>query len=741
MMLLPVVLPGAHWIAEIIVDAIVLSVAIAPFLQWLVIAPLRKAAVAEKMWASTAMEATTNSIMITDRDGTILWVNPVFTETTGYSAEEAIGQTPRILKSGKHEMSFYQRLWNTILVGRVWREVIINRRKDGSLYTSEQTITPVSDEDGGIAYFICIEQDISEQEAARGNLHLRTGQLQAITDATNAFLETGGWHEASAGILHAAMGQTASEYGFLGVVVEGPELRILAHEGITWDAHENREFYEQTLRAYREKGYLEFTNFDNLFGRVITSAEPILSNDPSTDPRAEGLPPGHPPLRHFLGVPMLRGQEVVGMIAVANRPGGYATAEQDNLKVLTQTASVLFDSYRRQERELSLEEELRQSQKMQAVGRLAGGVAHDFNNLLTIIMGQCALLQIGLHDDEPNKGRVEEISAAGKRAARLTSQLLAFSRRQVLEPKVLDLNAVIINMLPMLRRLIGEDIELLTSMNPNPGAVKTDPGQMEQVVMNLAVNARDAMPEGGKLIIETMNVDLDEVYARRHIAVRPGPYVVLAVTDSGCGMSAETEARLFDPFFTTKEVGKGTGLGLSMTYGIVKQSGGNIWVYSEPGRGTTFKIYLPRLEGATVTDEPAARRPLTPRGSEVVLLVEDADGVRSLARELIEAQGYTVLEARDGVEALQVCARHDEDIDLMLTDVVMPRMSGPELAERMASLRPGIKVVYMSGYTGDAIAHHGVLDVGVPFVQKPFTSDDLANTIRGVLDAPGLGKR
>jgi PAS domain S-box-containing protein len=381
-----------------------------------------------------------------------------------------------------------------------------------------------------------------------------------------------------------------------------------------------------------------------------------------------------------------------------------------------------------------LEEQLRQSQKMEAVGQLAGGVAHDFNNLLTIITGHTQLLLEHLTPGNGLRGYVTEIQKAGDRAASLTRQLLAFSRQQVLQPQVLDLNSIVANIHKLLRRLIGEDIDLVAVPRNDLGRVKADPGQLEQVIMNLAVNARDAMPQGGKLTIETANVDLDETYARGHVGVTPGPYVMLAVSDTGIGMDAATRAHMFEPFFTTKEKGKGTGLGLATIYGIVKQSGGNVWVYSELGRGTTFKIYLPRVEEALKPIERSSARHGVGRGSETVLIVEDEGAVRSLVRGVLEENGYTVLEAGGGEEALVISARHAGRIDLILTDVVMPHMSGRELAERLASLRPEAKVLYMSGYTDDAIVRHGALAVGTAYLQKPFTPSALVCKIREVLD-------
>ncbi len=384
-----------------------------------------------------------------------------------------------------------------------------------------------------------------------------------------------------------------------------------------------------------------------------------------------------------------------------------------------------------------LEEQLLQSQKMEAVGRLAGGIAHDFNNLLTAIAGYSDLLLGELPANDPRRESAVEIREAGRRAAGLTQQLLAFSRRQVLEPRVLDLNAVIAGMEKMLRRVIGEDIELTTALDPDLWRTMADPGQIEQSIVNLAVNARDAMPRGGQLTLETGNVTLDEQFASTYATVQPGPHVMLAVSDTGVGMDAALQSRLFEPFFTTKERGKGTGLGLSTTYGIVKQSGGSIWVYSEPGVGTTFKIYLPRceepLEGV---EREAPPLPLTARpGSETILLVEDETEVRRLVERLLRMQGYTVLSAASPADAIHA-ARAAAKIDLLVTDVIMPGMNGREMAGVLAAERPRMRVLYMSGYTDAAIAQQGILAPGTAFLSKPFTPDALAQKVREVLDAP-----
>jgi PAS domain S-box-containing protein len=383
------------------------------------------------------------------------------------------------------------------------------------------------------------------------------------------------------------------------------------------------------------------------------------------------------------------------------------------------------------------EQRLLQAHKMEAIGSLAGGVAHDFNNLLTIIKGYSDLSLEQLDRGSPLRPNIEAIREAAGRAAALTRQLLAFSRKQQVALRVLDLNSAVANMDRMLRRLIGEDIILVTQLNPNLTYVRADPVQIEQIILNLAVNARDAMPNGGNLTIETSNVELDEEYADKQLGMRPGPYVMLAVSDSGTGMDEETRAHIFEPFFTTKERDKGTGLGLSTVYGIVKQSGGHIWVYSEPGRGTSFKIYFPQVE-AQLSPAEAPKAERSKGGSETVLLVEDEEGVRTLARKILERDGYCVLEACHGAEATSIAQQHHGKIDLMVTDVVMPGMSGRALAKSMAARWPNMKVLFLSGYTNDAIIRNGMLEPEMCFLQKPFTADALSKKVRDLLDAPGI---
>jgi PAS domain S-box-containing protein len=385
----------------------------------------------------------------------------------------------------------------------------------------------------------------------------------------------------------------------------------------------------------------------------------------------------------------------------------------------------------------ALEQQLRQAQKMEAVGRLAGGIAHDFNNLLMVISGYSEFLLERIGDDQEMRGHAREIANAAERATSLTRQLLAFSRKQMLDPKIVDLNSVVAENVKMLTRLIGEDIDLVMVPGQDIGAVKADPGQIEQVIMNLAVNARDAMPKGGKLTIETANVTLDANYARFHAPAKPGDYVMLAISDTGMGMDAETQAHIFEPFYTTKGL-KGTGLGLSTVYGIVKQSEGYIWLYSETGKGTSFKIYLPRFSatGEALATQPALAQEQTSKGHETILLVEDEENLRRLARQSLENQGYNVIDAPDGAAAIKISQAHPGPIHLLLTDVIMPGMNGRELANKLSPTRLEMRVLFMSGYTENHIGHNGTLDEGITLLQKPFTLSALRSKVREMLDTP-----
>ena len=501
---------------------------------------------------AAALEAAANAIVITDSNGSILWVNRAFTELTGHGYEESIGQNPRFLKSGEHDQSFYRQLWATIQSGQVWRGEITNRRNDGSLYTEEMTITPVRAPSGETTNFIAIKQDTTEKK--------------------------------------------------------------------------------------------------------------------------------------------------------------------------------------------KLEAQYRHAQRMEAVGRLAGGVAHDFNNILGVISGYSEISLDQLNPENPVAKSLRQIKAAADRAASLTRQLLAFSRQQVVYPKVVNLNTVVENMGNMLRRLVGDDVSITLKPGTPLGSIKADVGQLEQVVMNLAVNARDAMPDGGQITIETCDVDLDESYQREHEPVVPGRYVMLSMSDSGCGMDHVTQARIFEPFYTTKEAGKGTGLGLSTVYGIVKQSGGNIWVYSEIGKGTTFKLYFPRVSEVAEALRPPTEQVAPGGGSETILLVEDDQALREFIAATLRGVGYTVLESGNAQTALKIVAKHEAAVHLLLSDVVMPGTSGIQLFTVLRASAPRLKVILMSGYAAETLARHGAVPQDVAFIEKPFSRDSLLLKIKSVLQSQAQGE-
>ena len=485
---------------------------------------------------------------------------------------------------------------------------------------------------------------------------------------------------------------------------------------------------------------------ESLAGQVAATGRPLLLRDPASHP---SILPDHAAAMRRLGyqglltVPARIGDRVVGVLSfLTRREEGFSTEDMaiaiafaSQAAIALENSRLLHESRRAYDELAQAQGQLEQAQKMDAIGRLAGGVAHDFNNLLTVILGRTDIILRQVKPEDPIRRGIELIQRTAGRAAELTKQLLAFSRKQVLEAVVLDLGAVTTDMKEMLARLIGEDIALVTNSAPGLGHVKADRGQIEQVVMNLAINARDAMPQGGHLIVETENVDLDAEYVRRHMGARSGPHVMLAVSDSGVGIPREHQRHIFEPFFTTKEQGKGTGLGLATVYGIVNQSGGHVWVYSEPGRGATFKVYLPRV-GDRV--EPATPRRVGsgPGGTETVLLAEDDPAVREIASAVLQGKGYRVLRAPDGQTALEMAGAHEGAIGLLLTDLVMPGMTGRELAEALAAARAGMRVLFMSGYTDDAVVRHGVLASGLPYLQKPFSPDDLARKVREVLDRP-----
>ncbi len=505
----------------------------------------RKKAESEHARLVIAVEQAEESIMITDVEGKILYVNPAFERVTGYDRDEILGQTPKLIKSGKHNRAFYNELWGKLTSGESWRGEFVNRKKDGTLYQEEATISPIKDTSGKITNFVAVKRDVTD--------------------------------------------------------------------------------------------------------------------------------------------------------------------------------------------EVYLKRQVNQTQKMEAIGRLAGGVAHDFNNLLTIINGYAELMMKETDQHDPFYKNLQQINKAIKRGSNLTRQLLAFSRRQPLEARVMDVNGVFRDMLTMMKRLLGEDIHLETHLDENVGNIKADPGQIEQIVVNLAVNARDAMPDGGKLVVQTGMVDLDASYCETRINVTPGRHVMLSIADNGQGMNEEVKQKIFEPFFTTKD--SGTGLGLSTVFGIVQQNDGHIECFSEPDEGTEFKIYFPVVDEPVQEEKEQSLLESLPRGTERILLVEDEEDVRSLAARMLRLQGYEVMEAQHGGEAFLACEREPEAIDLLITDVIMPHMSGAQLADRLKSLKPKMKVLYMSGYASNVIASQAPDKTEISFLSKPFTLEEISRKVRDVLDS------
>jgi two-component system, cell cycle sensor histidine kinase and response regulator CckA len=623
---------------------------------------------------AAALEAAANSILITDLTGRVVWTNPAFTELSGYAAKEILGANPRLLRSGRQDKQFYGRMWATITSGATWRGEILNRHKDRSLRVEEMTITPVLSRPGEITHFVAVKQDITERKRAEEALRRAEEKYRGIFE--NAVI--GIYQSTPDGRLLSVNRAAANICGF-----DSPEQQLAETRDLAQDLYQDPARRKELMRLLSISGVAR--DFECEIRRRDGKKAWLLQN----------------------------------VRAVRNEQGETVTYE-----------GTVHDIT---ERKL-LEDQLRQAQKMEAVGRLAGGVAHDFNNALSVIMGYGQLLQLNTPSEDTTRKHAEQIVKAGQRAATLTRQLLAFSRKQTIQPVILDLNSIVSDTNKMLCRLIGEDIDLTITQEAKLKRVKADRGQIEQILMNLAVNARDAMPSGGELTIATSNCELGPSDVEQHPFIKPGRYILLSFTDTGCGMTKEIKTHIFEPFFTTKEAGKGTGLGLSTVYGIVKQSEGFVLVDSEVNKGTTFRIYLPEVELAA---QPRSLEsvPVLPRGSETVLLAEDEEPLRELTRGCLQRSGYTVLEAHDAKTAIQLADQHHGPIHLLLTDVVMPGISGRDLAEQLMPAHPEMKLLYMSGYTHDLISQHGVVEADVALLEKPFSIETLLTRVRGVLDS------
>ncbi len=682
-------------------------------------ATMRQSEARTKSIVQTALDA----VISIDATGVITEWNPQAERTFGWSRQEAIGRTlSTTVIPLEHREAHERGLKHFLATGE---GPVLNKRiempavhRDGHKFSVELSIWPMRL--GETYTFSAFVRDITERKRAER-------RLAAQYAVTRVLAESSTLQEAGSNMLQAICESLNWELGGLWSVDQRSDLlRCLD----IW--HVPTVKAAEFVADSKQRTFLPGIG---LPGRVWSSGQPAWIPDVVKDTNFPRAPiAAKVGLHGAFAFPIRVGNEVYGVLEFFSHQ--IREPDRELLEMVADIGIKVGQFVERKQAEEALDQaeaQLRQSQKMEAVGRLAGGVAHDFNNLLTVITGYSQLVLSRLGPTDSLRSPIEEIQRAGDRAGTLTNQLLAFSRRQVLAPKALDLNKVVGDMGGMLRRLLGEDIELLTILQPGLGIVKADPGQFEQVIMNLAVNGRDAMPKGGKLILETTNVTLGRNPGQEPVVAEPGSYVVLTVKDTGCGMDAEVQSHLFEPFFTTKEEGKGTGLGLSTVYGIVKQSGGFIEIHSEPGKGTSVQIYLPQIAVETKVAEPRQVPVAPPSGSETVLLVEDEAMIRTMVGTVLRLHGYLVLEARDGPDALRVAREHAAPIHLLLTDVVMPGMSGREVAERLVSVRRDLKVLYMSGYTIEAMAHHGLSDAATEFIQKPFTPNALAQKVSEAL--------
>jgi len=666
-------------------------------------------------------------IFAKDREGRFTLANQAVAEAYGTTVESLLGKTDSDFNPNPEEVDHFRRDDQEVMDTHREKFIPLESITDaaGKLRWLQTIKRPIVGPGGQAHQILGVATDVTLRKQAEDSLQRRTEQILAHQQALHELTLTCLPDLESSLARIAEVACRTLKAARVAIYLTTEDRTALRCQGL----HPNG------VRSGGKGTLLQARQYPAYFA-ALEEQRIIAASDACADPRTREMAEEHlrtQGIASLLHVCIRLHGRVAGVVCHEHvgAPREWSLEEQHFAASIADLAALALGNAARQE----LEDQLRQSQKIEAVGVLAGGIAHDFNNLLTAILGYCDLLRARFPVTDPARGHLEEIRKAGDRAAALTRQLLAFSRKQVLDPKVLNLNAVVSGMEGMLRRLISEEVDLRSVQGEGLWHVRADPGQMEMVLMNLVANARDAMPSGGKLTIETSNVELDEAYNRRRPYAPPGRYVLLAISDSGSGMDTETVSRVFEPFFTTKEKGRGTGLGLSTVYGVVKQSNGHIQIYSERGIGTTIKVYLPAAEGP-VEQQPrnqGERAAGVIRG-ETLLLIEDEPLVRELAHEILTGQGYRVLEANSGAEAIRICESHPDPIQLVVTDVIMPGMNGREVFERMAQLRPDLRVLYMSGYTESAIVHRGVLEPGTAFVQKPFTIPGFLERIREILD-------
>ncbi|HXY25411.1 MAG TPA: PAS domain S-box protein [Candidatus Acidoferrum sp.] len=674
------------------------------------------------------INASPMAVLSVDLQGRITAWNPAAESLFGLNEQESAGTIASLAPPEKREEQ--AALMRKTLAGQVttgFETVRIDRKGRG--FPASISVAPLLDDQGSITGAVAFIEDISERRQIADELQEKTEILGTVTQVLNSYLEASDWGTASRHLLTFAIHKTQSVYGFLGVVLEQGILRVLTYDGVVLDVNLNRAMHEEKISQHAAEGYFAVELSENLVAEVIKRGETVISNSPGSDPRSRGLPAGHPELTAVLGVPIFKGREVVGLIAVANRSGGYSERDIHSLQAMSQATGVLYDSYRQSQKrkalekdQRSLEYQVRQAQKMEVLGRLAGGVAHDFNNMLMVLGGCTELLDRSLPGDSPSRLYLHQIQRTIDKAAAVTRQLLTFSRKQVLELHPMDLREALTDSEFLLPRLLGPDVHLTFHQEAKRSRIISNPAQIGQVIANLAINASDAMPHGGRLTISTRNATSlpGDGFGSEAIT---GDWVVLEVSDTGSGMDEKTRAQIFEPFFTTKPPGKGTGLGLATVYGIAKQSHGHIRVETALGVGTRFELYFPLAEvvspmpPASPSSGAAESQFVEGRGA-TILVADDEASLRQAVVQILSSAGYQVLEADTAQHAVEISNKLPGKLDLLLTDVVMPGLRGPELARLVANRHPQVRIVFMSGYA------EGFPETQLPphsvFLQKPF---------------------